>query len=165
MNYDVPYLIYILRSRVTYPCGKFPIPAGKFLPLRENSPTLQESFYSCGHTIRKVKFLSKKFNFDKTPTFSRVFRPKFFWQFFSWNQSCQQLKSPKPQHFHEFFTQKNRQISREIKKWSYFGYFYQRAIFLKESLLYFFAPDIFILQKGVVVFFLLLPTTFLENRS
>ena len=25
---------------------------------------------------------------------------------FSWNQSCQQLKSQRPQHFHEFFTQK-----------------------------------------------------------
>ena len=77
-----------------------------------------------GHTIRKVKFLSKKFSFEKTleffsgnqrfsttkkcksPTFSRVFHPKYFWQFFSWNQSCQQLKSPKPQHFHEFFTPK-----------------------------------------------------------
>ena len=40
---------------------------------------------------------------------------EFFKQFFSWNQSCQQLKSPKPQHFHEFFTPKNRQFSREIK--------------------------------------------------
>ena len=96
----------------------------------------------------KSQIFVQKFNFNKIPIFS----PKFFWQFFSWNQSCHQLKSPKPQHFHEFFTQKNRQISREIKKWSYFGYFYQRAIFLKESLLYFFAPDIFILQKGVVVF-------------
>ena len=36
-------------------------------------------------------------------------------QFFSGNQSCQQLKSPKPQHFHEFFTQKDRQFSRKIK--------------------------------------------------
>ena len=34
------------------------------------------------------------------------FSSKFFWQFFSWNQSCQQLTGPKPQHFHEFFTQK-----------------------------------------------------------
>ena len=56
------------------------------------------------HTIRKVKFLSKNSILTKTPTFSRVFHPNFFWQFFSWNQSCQQLKSPKPQHFHEFFT-------------------------------------------------------------
>ena len=32
--------------------------------------------------------------------FSQVFHPNFFWQFFSWNQNCQQLKSPKPQHFH-----------------------------------------------------------------
>ena len=58
------------------------------------------------HTIRKVKFLSKNSILTKSPTFSRVFHPKFFWQFFSWNQSCQQLKSPKTQHFHEFFTQK-----------------------------------------------------------
>ena len=54
----------------------------------------------------KSQLFVQTFNFDKTPPFSRVFHPKFFWQFFSWNQSCQQLKSPKPQQFHEFFTQK-----------------------------------------------------------
>ena len=75
------------------------------------------------HTIRKVKFLStnsiltKLYNFlgksklsitkeCKSPTFSRVFHPILFWQFFLWNQSCQQLKSPKPQHFHEFSPKK-----------------------------------------------------------
>ena len=63
----------------------------------------------------KSQIFVQKFNFDKTPTFSQVFHPNFFWQFFSWNQSCQQLKSPKSQHFHEFFTPKNRQLSREIK--------------------------------------------------
>ena len=63
----------------------------------------------------KSQIFVQKFNFDKTTTFSRVFHPNCFWQFFSWNQSCQQLKSPKPQHFHEFFTQKNRQFSQEIK--------------------------------------------------
>ena len=26
-----------------------------------------------------------------------------FWHFFSWNQSCQELFSPKPQHFHPNF--------------------------------------------------------------
>ena len=57
----------------------------------------------------KSSFFVQKFNFDKTPTFS----PNFFCQFFSWNQSCQQLKSPKPQHFHEF--QKIRQFFWEIK--------------------------------------------------
>ena len=62
----------------------------------------------------KSQIFVQKFNFDNPPTFSRVFQPKFFWQFFSWNQSCQQLKSPKPQHFHEFFTQKNRHFFREI---------------------------------------------------
>ena len=63
----------------------------------------------------KSQIFVQKFNFDKTTTFSRVFHPKFFWQFFSWNQSCQQLKSPKPQHFHEFSAQKIRQFSQEIK--------------------------------------------------
>ena len=76
------------------------------------------------HTIRKVKFLSKKSIMTKQNftifsgnqscqqfrTFSRVFQPKFFWQFFSWNQSCQQLKSPKPQHFHEFSPKTIRQF-------------------------------------------------------
>ena len=38
--------------------------------------------------------------------FHEFFTKFFFWQFFSWNQSCQQLKSPKPQPFHEFFTPK-----------------------------------------------------------
>ena len=46
---------------------------------------------------------------------SRVFHPKFFWQFFSWNQSCQQLKSPKPQHFHKFFTQKIDILGQKMK--------------------------------------------------
>ena len=66
------------------------------------------------HYLKSQTFV-QKFNFDKIPTFSRVFHPTFFWQYFSWNQSCQQLKSPKPQHFHEFFTPKNRQFSLEIK--------------------------------------------------
>ena len=52
----------------------------------------------------KSQIFVQKFNFDQTPTFSRVFHPNFFWQIFSWHQSCQQLKRPKPQHFHEFFT-------------------------------------------------------------
>ena len=56
-----------------------------------------------------------KIQFWQNPNISRVFYPNFSWQFFWWNQSCQQLKSPKPQHFHEFFTQKNPQFSREIK--------------------------------------------------
>ena len=45
----------------------------------------------------KSQFFVQKFNFDKTPTFSRIFHPIFFRQFFSWNQSCQQLKCPKQQ--------------------------------------------------------------------
>ena len=74
------------------------------------------SDYPVSTHYSKSQIFIHKFNFDRTPTFSRIFHPKFFWQFFSWNQSCQQLKSPRPQHFHEFFTPKKiRQFSREIK--------------------------------------------------
>ena len=45
------------------------------------------------------------------------FSPKFFWQFFSWNQSCQQLKSPKPQHFHEFSPKTIRQFFLGKQSW------------------------------------------------
>ena len=45
----------------------------------------------------KSQIFVQKFNFMS-------FSPNFFWQFFSWNQSCQELKIPKPQHFHEFLT-------------------------------------------------------------
>ena len=48
---------------------------------------------------------------------NRVFHPNFFWQFFSWNQSCQQLKSPKPQHFHEFFIPKKSTIFSGNQSW------------------------------------------------
>ena len=36
----------------------------------------------------KSQIFVQKFNFDKTPTFSRVFYPNFFFFFFSGNQSC-----------------------------------------------------------------------------
>ena len=56
--------------------------------------------------VQKKSILTKLYNFlgksklsttkkCKSPTFSPVFYPIFFWQFFSWNQSCQQLKSAK----------------------------------------------------------------------
>ena len=83
------------------------------------------------HIVRKVKFLSK----DSILT---SFSPNFFWLFFSWNQSCQQLKSPKPQHFHEFFTQigstifsgnqswifgQKLKISNSVRGWYWHSYF------------------------------------------
>ena len=71
----------------------------------QNSILVQSIITVTSH-YSKIQIFVQKFNFDKTPRFSRVFHPKFVWQFFSWNQRCQQLKSPKPQHFHEFFTQK-----------------------------------------------------------
>ena len=69
-----------------------------FLGAFKNRVEIATTQYSKSHIF------VQKFNFDKTPTFSRVFHPNFFWQFSSRNQSCQQLRSPKPQHFHEFFT-------------------------------------------------------------
>ena len=62
------------------------------------------------HPIFLVKSKSTTAEKLKTTTFSRVFHPRFFWQFFSWNESCHQLKSPKPQHVHEFFTPKKSTI-------------------------------------------------------
>ena len=72
-------------------------------------------WWSCNTHYSKSHIFVQKSNFDKTPTFSRVFHPKFFWQFFSYNQSCQQLKSPKPRLFHEFFTQKIDNFLRKSK--------------------------------------------------
>ena len=51
------------------------------------------------------------------PNIFTNFSPKFFWQFFSSNQSCQQLKSPKPQHFHEFSPKTIRQFFSGKSKW------------------------------------------------
>ena len=47
-----------------------------------------------GYENTLLHISSDKFQF--TPIFSRFFQPKFFWQFFSWNQSGQQLKSAEP---------------------------------------------------------------------
>ena len=61
--------------------------------------------------------LDKNSILTKPQHFARVFHPKFFRHFFSWNQSCQQLKSPKPQHFHDFFTQKKSTIFSGNQSW------------------------------------------------
>ena len=68
------------------------------------------------NTLFEKSNFCPKIQFWQNPNIFTSFSPKFFWQFFSWNQSCQQLKSPKPQHFHEFFTQIFfDNFSREIK--------------------------------------------------
>ena len=51
----------------------------------------------------------------KTQYFHEVFTQIFFDNFSREIKVVNNLNSPKPQHFHEFFTQKNRQFSREIK--------------------------------------------------
>ena len=43
-----------------------------------NHSSMKWSSTSLVHTIRKVIFLVQKFNFDKTPTISRVFHTNFF---------------------------------------------------------------------------------------
>ena len=65
----------------------------------------------------KSQIFVQKFNFDKNPNIFTSFSPKFLWQFFSWNQSCQQLKSPKPQPFHEFFTPKKSTFFSGNQSW------------------------------------------------
>ena len=70
---------------------------------------------ACFFTLFEKSKFCPKIKFWQNPNIFTSFSPKFFWQFFSWNQSCQQLKSPKPQHFREFFTPKNWQFSRKIK--------------------------------------------------
>ena len=73
---------------------------------RPRQSSQKEGILSCCTHYSKSQIFVQKFNFDRTSTFSRVFHSIFFWQLFSWNPSCQQLKSPKPQHFHEFSPQK-----------------------------------------------------------
>ena len=78
-------------------------------------PILTNFYPLVTHNSSKSRIFCPKIQFWQNHNMFTSFPPKFFWQIFSWNQSCQQLKSPKPQHFHEFFTQKNRQFSQEIK--------------------------------------------------
>ena len=54
--------------------------------------------------FEKSNFCQKNSILTRPQHFHEFFTQNFFGQFFSWNQSCQQLKSPKSQHFHEFFT-------------------------------------------------------------
>ena len=72
------------------------------LKMKRKVKMVRFPFFLSSHYSKSQIFV-QKLNFDKTLTFSRVFHQIFFWQFFSWNQSCQQLKSPKPQLFNEFF--------------------------------------------------------------
>ena len=68
-------------------------------------------------TIFLVKSKLSTAKKSQATTFSRVFHPKKNRQFFSWNQSCQQLKNPKPQHFHEFFTPKKSTFFSGNQSW------------------------------------------------
>ena len=58
------------------------------------------------YTLFEKSNFCPKIQFWQNPNFFTSFSPNFFSQFFSWNQSCQQLKSPIPQQFREFFTPK-----------------------------------------------------------
>ena len=92
----------------------------KFLPKNSILTKLQhfhEFFIEIFLTIFLVKSKLSTAKKSKTTTFSRVFHPQKNRQFFSWNQSCQQLKSTKPQHFHEFFTPKKSTIFSRYQSW------------------------------------------------
>ena len=84
----------------------------------DKTPTFSRVFHpNFFWTIFLVKSKLSTVKKSKTKTFSRVFHPNFFWQFFSWNQSCQQLKSPKPKHFHEFSLKTIRQFFSVYQSW------------------------------------------------
>ena len=64
----------------------------------------------------KSQIFVQKFNFDKTPTFSRVFLPKFFLTIFLVKSKLSTAKKSKTTTFSRVFhTKKNRKFSLEIK--------------------------------------------------
>ena len=95
------------------------------------SKSFQQYHLIIGYThYSKSRIFLQKFNFNKkkNPTFSRVFHTTFLWQFFSWNQSCQQLKIPKLQHFHEFSSKTMRHFFLGTQSWFFgLGDFSQRG--------------------------------------
>ena len=63
----------------------------------------------------KSQIFVQKFNFDKTPTFSRVFHQNFFLTIFLVKSKLSTAKKYKTTTFSRVFHPKNRQFSREIK--------------------------------------------------
>ena len=55
---------------------------------------VQDKF--CTFTLFEKSNLCPKIQFWQYSNIFTSYSPNFFWQFFSWNQSCQQLKSSKP---------------------------------------------------------------------
>ena len=84
------------------------------------------------HTIRKVKFLSKNSILTKPQHFHEFFTQNFFWQFFSWNQSCQLLKSQNHNIFtsfyHEIFDFIKYTVPVQVLEW--------KALIKSKSLLF-----------------------------
>ena len=64
------------------------------------------------HTIQKVTFFVQKLNFDKTPTFSRVFT-QFFLTIFLVKSKLSTAKKPKTTTFSRFFHTKKSTIFSE----------------------------------------------------
>ena len=95
----------------------------------------------------EMKYTIRKVNFDKTL------------QFFSGNQSCQQLKSANPVHFHELFTQnsltiflvKSKLSTAKKPKNRHFHEFFTQiflTIFLVKSKFHDFFQDFFSREKS-----------------
>merc|ERR1712016_84704 len=68
----------------------------------------------------KSQIFVQKIDFDKTPTFSRVFHSNFFLTIFLVKSKLSTAKKSKTTTFSRVFHPKNRQFSREIKV-EYFG--------------------------------------------
>ena len=75
--------------------------------------------YRYGNQLSYTPFeksnLVQKFNFDKTPTFSRVFHPNFFGTIFLVKSKLSTAKKPKTTTFSRVFYPKNSTIFSDIK--------------------------------------------------
>ena len=65
----------------------------------------------------KSQIFVQKFNFDKTPTFSRVFHPNFFRQFFFVKLKLSIAKKPKTITFSQVFQPKKLTIFSGNQSW------------------------------------------------
>ena len=98
-------------------------PTSTMMPYAQFFATLEIILSTLSIFFNRVSHYSKsqifvqKFNFEQTPTFSRVFHPKIFLTIFLVESKLSTAKSPKPQHFHEFSPKANLQFFSGNQSW------------------------------------------------
>ena len=86
-------LRYKIRKKGFCRSVHFTLKKQKISNIKKYEKSTLGSFSKVFYTILNVKFLYKNSILTK-PQHFHEFLTQFFWQFFSWNQSCQQLKIP-----------------------------------------------------------------------